>query len=251
MHSREVADPVISKKPHLEEMSCSEQPEDDLQNSQVARSKLGRPVLILMLTLIWAIFSVETLLSGIMMSLAPYITSAFGQHIWTPIVMVFSQIVGGVTNLSIAKVLDVFGRHNGFLLCTVLGCGGLVSLTLCQSIEAFAAAQVLFTVDHSGLQYTLSVLIADNSTLQNRGLVQALCTSPVIITCWSAGPVASKFLDGAGWRWCLGLFAILFPIITLPLYIQLYLLNRKARLSVSAIISSDRRNFMQSCRHHA
>lgn len=167
--------------------------------------------------IIWLIYFVEGLLAGITNALNPYVTSAFAQHSLTPTVIILSSVIGGVTNLTLAKILDVFGRPQGFFVCIVLATVGLVMMAACNNVEAYAAAQVFYTVGNSGVQYSLSVFVADTSSLRNRGLMQAFVSAPNLITCWLAGPVSSAFLDGAGWRWAFGTCTIVVPAITLPL----------------------------------
>jgi MFS family permease len=196
------------------------------------------------------IYFVEGMLAGVNGALAPYVTSAFALHSLTPTVSIISTIIGGVMNLTLAKILDVFGRPQGYLFCICLAVIGLAMTAACNNVEAYAAAQVFYTVGNNGITYSLSVLIADTSSLRNRGLVlvsslwvrtareahsdfafpmlQAFSSSPSIITCWLAGPISSAFLSGAGWRWCFGVFTILVPAVTLPLLGLLIYNYRKA-----------------------
>ncbi len=79
------------------------------------------------------------------------------------------------------------------------------------------------------MTYTLSIFIADTSALKNRALVFAFANSPYIITTWISGPLATAFLDGPGFRWGFGTFAIVTPVVTLPL-LGLFAYNfRKAK----------------------
>ena len=174
--------------------------------------------LILAYVMIWLTYFVEGMLSGAAVALAPYVTSAFAEHSLTPTVGILSSVIGGVTNLTIAKVLDVFGRPQGYLFCICLATVGLIMMAACNNVEAYAAAQVFYTVGNNGLQYSLSVFVADTSSLRNRGLMQAFASSPYMITCWLAGPISSGYLNGPGWRWCFGTFTFLVPAITLPLF---------------------------------
>ncbi|KAL9057939.1 MAG: hypothetical protein Q9206_002153 [Seirophora lacunosa] len=168
--------------------------------------------------IIWLIYFVEGMLSGTNAALTPYVTSAFAQHSLTPTIGILSSVIGGVTNLTLAKILDVFGRPQGFLFCICLATVGLIMMAACNNVEAYAAAQVFYTVGNNGLQYCLGVFVADTSSLRNRGLMLAFATSPNLITCWLAGPISSAYLGGPGWRWCFGTFTILVPAITLPLF---------------------------------
>lgn len=173
--------------------------------------------LIFAYVMIWLVYFVEGMLAATSSSLLPYVTSAFAQMPLTPTVSIISSVVGGVTNLTLAKILDVFGRPQGFLFCVLIATVGLAMMAGCNGVEAYAAAQVFFTVGNNGLQYSLSVFVADTSQLRNRGLMQALVNSPNLITCWLAGPISQGFLDGPGWRWAYGMFTIMIPCVTLPL----------------------------------
>ena len=180
-------------------------------------------------TMIYLIYFVETLLSGTTAALIPYVTSAFSMHSLTPTVSILSNVVGGVTNLTIAKIIDVFGRPHGFILCVILGTMGLLLMTVCEGVGTYAAAMIFHTVGNNGVQYILSVFIADTTKLENRALMQALMNSTGLITGWVAGPLAQRYLNGLGWRWAFGMFSVLVPLVTLPLFGLLVWKYRKAK----------------------
>ncbi|THV48775.1 hypothetical protein BGAL_0228g00090 [Botrytis galanthina] len=173
--------------------------------------------LVIAYIMIWITYFVQGLVSGVSGSLLPYITSDFALHSLTPTTSILSAVIGGVTNLSIAKVLDIFGRPQGYILCAVLCTVGLAMSAGCNNVEAYAASQVFYTVGINGIGYSLSVFVADTSSLRHRGLMQAFVSSPNLITCWLSGPISTAFLNGRGWRWAYGTFAILVPLVTFPL----------------------------------
>ena len=154
--------------------------------------------LVIAYAMIWVTYFVEGMLSATTTSLNPYVTSAFAQHSLTPTVGILSSIIGGVTNLTIAKILDVFGRPQGYLFCIVLATVGLIIMAACNNVEAYAAAQVFYAVENNDIQYTLSVFVADTSSIRNRGLMQAFVSTPNLITLWLAGPISSGYLNGPG-----------------------------------------------------
>jgi energy-converting hydrogenase Eha subunit G len=82
--------------------------------------------LVVAYVMIWFVYFVQGLVSGISGTLLPYVTSAFAEHSLTPTTSVIIAVIGGVTNLSIAKVLDIFSRPQGYLLCIVFTTIGLV-----------------------------------------------------------------------------------------------------------------------------
>lgn len=60
--------------------------------------------------MLWTTYFVNGMLGSIVAALNPYVTSAFALNSLTPIVSVLSSVIGGVTNLTLAKDFDVFGR---------------------------------------------------------------------------------------------------------------------------------------------
>ncbi|KAF2258812.1 transferase family protein [Lojkania enalia] len=210
----------------------------------------SKTALIVAYIILWIIYFVETMLTGVTIALGPYVTSAFALHSLTPTVYILSGVIGGVTNLTIAKIIDVFGRSHGFLFCLCLGTVGLIMMAACNGVEAYAAAMIFHTVGNNGVQYIMSVFIADTTKLRNRGLMQALMNSASLVTCWLAGPVSEGFLNGPGWRWCFGMFSILVPFATLPLFGLLTNNYLKAKRMGLVPVRTSSRNFMQSFIHY-
>lgn len=206
--------------------------------------------LIIAFVLIWLVYFVQGLVSGVSSSLIPYITSDFALHSLTPTTSVISSVVGGVTNLSIAKTLDIFGRPQGFLLCAVLATLGLVMSAACNNVEAYAASQVFYTVGINGIGYSLSVFVADTTSLRHRGLIQSVCGSPTIITAWLGGPISTAFLKGASWRWAFGMESILVPAVTLPLFGLFMYHYRKAKKEGLVPHRASGRTFFESVAYY-
>lgn len=78
--------------------------------------------------------------------LTPYVTSAFAQHSLTATTGVMSGIIGGVSKLTLAKILDIWGRPQGFLVVVLIMTLGLIMMAACNNVETYAAAQVFYWV---------------------------------------------------------------------------------------------------------
>lgn len=57
----------------------------------------------------------------------------------------------------------------------------------------------------------------------------AFATSPYIAFSWVGGPISQSVLDGPGWRWGFGIWALVLPVVVLPLAALLEWNQRKAR----------------------
>ncbi|KAJ3522901.1 hypothetical protein NM208_g12670 [Fusarium decemcellulare] len=189
-----------------------------VQNMQAITSVWTRPALITAYISIWIIYFVDSMQQANSTALKPYVTSAFQSHSLTPTTDIMSSIIGGVFKLTLAKILDVFGRPQGYFLSLCLLTLGLVMMAGCNGVETYAAAQVFYWVGYNGLDYSLTIFIADTSALKNRALMLAYASSPYIITTWITGYMTTDFLNGPGFRWGYGVFCIITPAVTLPLF---------------------------------
>ncbi|KIX04949.1 uncharacterized protein Z518_05820 [Rhinocladiella mackenziei CBS 650.93] len=142
----------------------------------------------------------------IMSPLLPYVYSEFRAHSLIPTASIVSSVVGAVSRLPLAKVLDVWGRAIGFALTLLIFTIGTMMMAACEDVVTYCVASVFFWTGFDGMSYALFVLIADHFPLRIRGIMFGLYNSPWLITTWIGAPVATAFLRGAGWRWSLGHF---------------------------------------------
>lgn len=211
---------------------------------------------------IWIIAFVNSLEQSMGFILTPYVTSHFKMHSLTSATGVMSYIIGGLTKLPLAKLIDIWGRPQGYIVMVASLTLGLVLMAACNSVELYAAAQIFYWIGHNGMEYVTSVFVADTSRLKNRGLMFAFLSSPFIITSWIAGPLVTAYLGieiidgqkvdaGIGWRWVYGTFAIIVPIVAFPLF-ALYQWNyRKAiKMGLMPLERSDR-SFIESVKYYS
>ncbi|KAK3306075.1 major facilitator superfamily-domain-containing protein [Chaetomium strumarium] len=206
--------------------------------------------LILAYVTIWCIFFVDAMQQGMSTSLTPYVTSAFQSHSLTAATSIFSSLIGGLFKLPLAKILDIWGRPQGFIVMMICLTIGLAMMAGCNNVETYAAGQVFYWVGYNGITYSISIFIADTSALKNRALMFAFASSPYIITVWIGGPLANAFLNGPGFRWGFGAFAIITPFICSPLLVLFYINYRKARRMGLIPDRNSGRTWMQSFKHY-
>ncbi|CAJ2511705.1 Uu.00g073300.m01.CDS01 [Anthostomella pinea] len=199
---------------------------------------------------IWVIYFVDAMQQGTSTLLTPYVTSAFAEHSLTATTGVMSSIIGGVSKLTLAKILDVWGRPQGFMLTMLLMTLGLVMMAACNNVETYAAAQVFYWVGYNGISYTISVFIADTSALKNRGLMLGFLSSPYIATVWITGPISQSLISGIGFRWGFGIFAIITPLMCLPLFFLFTWNQRKAKKMGVLVPRNSGRTLLQSIKYY-
>jgi MFS family permease len=173
-----------------------------------------------------------------------------------------SYIIGGLTKLPLAKLIDIWGRPQGYIVMVGSLALGLVLMAACNSVELYCAAQIFYWIGHNGTEYVVSVFVADTSRLKNRGLMFAFLSSPFIITSWISGPLVTAYLGpGVGgdpeavpsirWRWIYGTFAIIVPILALPLFALFQWNYRKASKAGLMPLESSDRSFIQSLKYYS
>ncbi len=59
---------------------------------------------------------------------------------------VMSSIIGGVLKLPLAKILDIFGRPQGFAIMASFLVVGLVLMAACNNVQTYAAAQIFYWI---------------------------------------------------------------------------------------------------------
>ncbi|CZT10869.1 probable transporter (major facilitator superfamily) [Rhynchosporium agropyri] len=181
-----------------------------------------------LLCFIWLLFLTNGMRLSILASLLPYVTSDFKSHSLMTTIEIVSSAMAAATYIPVAKMLDVWGRAEGFAVLVVFSTIGLILMAVSQNLATFCAAQIFYSVGFSGLIYVVCVLAADSTNLRNRGLAFAFTSSPYMITAFAGSKAAEGFLKHVNWRWGFGCFAIILPIVTMPLFLILKLNLRKA-----------------------
>ncbi|KAI8641662.1 major facilitator superfamily domain-containing protein [Parasitella parasitica] len=198
---------------------------------------------------IWLLYFVNAMQSSILYNLIPYVTSDFSSHSLLNVIYVVASAISAAVYIPLAKILDVWGRAEGFLLMATFATLGLVLMAVCQNLATFSAAYVFYSIGFGGMTFSVDVITADSSKLKNRGLAYAFTSSPYIITAFAGAKAAEGFYYNISWRWGFGTFAIVFPIVAAPLYFILKFNLRKARKERKVAPEDSGRTFLQSVWH--
>lgn len=221
-----------------------------VQAMEATTKTWSRKSIIIAYVMIWFIYFMDALQQGMTNQLTPFVTSSFRLHTLTGTTGIFAYLIGGLFKLPLAKILDIWGRPQGYAVCLALLTLGLVMMAACQNVETYAAAQVFYWVGYNGLLYTLSIFVADTSALKARGLMFAYISSPFIITTWAAAPLAEAFYKGPGWRYAFATMSIVIPFMSLPL-LWLFIHNyRKAKAAGLVPNLRSGRTFAQSAKYY-
>ncbi|OAA55529.1 Major facilitator superfamily domain, general substrate transporter [Niveomyces insectorum RCEF 264] len=179
--------------------------------------------------LIYLINFTSAMQQSIQQNLTPYVTSSFSAHGLLSTVGIVSTVIGGVSSLTIAKIIDIWGRIEGFCFMLLLITLGMIMKAVCKNVETYAAAQTLYWVGYLGLQYILSVVMADMTTLKNRMVIFGINQTPTIATVFAGSKISQLYYDNLNFRWAFGSWAIILVGVCIPIFAIFLLQARKAK----------------------
>lgn len=156
-----------------------------------------------------------------------------------------ASIITAVSKPPIAKVSDVLGRAEAYIFtitCYIL------SYILCASSKTFniyAGGYVFYSVGQAGTAILNSTVVSDISSMRWRGFVYNILYIPFLITPWVSAFIVDSVVNGIGWRWGIGMFAILMPFCASFIIVTLLVFERRAKRS--GLILTERLNLFTFC----
>lgn len=193
---------------------------------------------------------VDMLLVSIQTNLNPYVTSSFGQHGLLATISIVSSILGGTSSFTIAKIIDIWGRMEGFLVMLLIIVVGLIMKATCENVETYAAAHTLYWVGHIGLLYVINIIIADMTSLRNRMIMITLTGTPTIATVFAGPAIAELFYNKSNFRWAFGAFCIILVAVSIPAVVIMFINQRKASRAGMLPEKTSTRTPLQSVKYY-
>ncbi|KAI1868381.1 hypothetical protein JX265_007204 [Neoarthrinium moseri] len=163
---------------------------------------------------------------------------------------ILAAIVGSVLKLPIAKVLNLWGRAEGFLVFELIYLVGIIIIASCSDANSFAAGYVLYWIGYDAVYFIMDVFIADTSGLRNRAFAFAFVSTPFICTAFTGPLAAQSFLTMTTWRWAVGSFAIIMTFVFTPLAVVFKFFQMKAEKQGLFKKERSGRTIWQSTKHY-
>jgi MFS family permease len=200
---------------------------------------------------IYVVYFEIALMSTITGYLGNYANASFSTSQLLSVSSVMSSIIGGVLRLPTAKIIDIWGRAEGFFIMMCICIVGLIIFAASNNVQTYAAASVIYYIGYDGMYYVMTVFIADTTRLKHRILMLAISQTPFICTAFTTPYAVASFVSGAGWRWGYGTFAIVTPVACLPLCGVFYYYQRKAeKMGLYKRTESPARGWFQTITHY-
>lgn len=154
-------------------------------------------------------------------------TSSFSMHAELGAVNTASQIIRAVSKPFIGKLADITSRPTTYLVVLVFYAIGFAVAASCTNLAAYTVGISFTAFGKSGLDLLGDIIVGDLTTLQWRAFWGGMLSTPFLVTTFVNGFIADSFIPEK-WRWGLGMFAIMMPVLLIPAIWTLYGMQRKA-----------------------
>lgn len=156
-------------------------------------------------------------------------TSAFGLHSQLGAVNTANQIIRAISKPFIGKLADITSRPTTYLTILAFYAVGFAVAASAENFPSYTVGICFTSVGKSGLDLLSDIIVADLTPLEWRGFFSACLSLPFVVTVPINGFIVEGFEDN--WRWALGMFAILVPILLIPAIVTLYAMQRRGEKS--------------------
>lgn len=92
------------------------------------------------------LYFVNALQSSILSSLLPFVTSNFESHSLLNVIYIVADALSAAIYVPLSKIMDVWGRPQGFAFMTTLATIGLIMMAACHNLPTFCAAYVRLSI---------------------------------------------------------------------------------------------------------
>ncbi|KAL1878106.1 hypothetical protein VTK73DRAFT_8067 [Phialemonium thermophilum] len=194
------------KLPHTEQTGVA-----TIEAAQAIWGKTGRYLIIAGLAMIMILYELD---NSTVYVYNNYSTSSFNALSKLATLSTASTIIFAVVKPPIAKLSDVIGRGYTYVITISFYILAYILMASATSINSYAAGSVFYSVGQSGTNIMNDIVISDITTARWRAFAIGLSFFPFLITPWVSAFIVDSVVrvGGIGWRWGIGMFAILMPV---------------------------------------
>lgn len=156
-------------------------------------------------------------------------TNDYQSHSLLATVNVVRSVVAAAGQPLYARLSDVFGRTELFIVSILFYVVGTIIESQAYDVQRFAGGAVLYQLGLTGASLMLEIIIMDNSFMNWRLVASFVPALPFIINTWISGNITEDI--GTAWSWGIGMWAIILPVASIPLVICMYHMQWRAHKS--------------------
>ncbi|SCV73286.1 BQ2448_7212 [Microbotryum intermedium] len=164
-------------------------------------------------------------------------STSFEAHSTLATISAIQAVFQAVSQPPIAKIADVAGRVEAYqlesgkkmLTCAHVVRVGYAIVAAAPSVYVYAVGNSIHILGITGLFLLQAIIIADISSTRNRVFWSISPSLPGAVNVWVSGDISGSVLSHTSWRWGIGMFCILIPVMALPIILTLGIGMRKHR----------------------
>ncbi|KAI6913887.1 hypothetical protein KC334_g1102, partial [Hortaea werneckii] len=154
--------------------------------------------------------------------------SAFSHHAELGAVNTASAIIRAISKPFLGKLSDITSRPTTYVVVLVVYAVGFAVAASSQTFAAYIVGNSFTAFGKSGLDLLSDIIVGDLTPLQWRGFWGGMLSTPFLVTTFINGFISDSFVPD-NWRWGLGMFAIMIPVLLIPAIWTLYGMQHKAK----------------------
>ncbi|KAH7120865.1 major facilitator superfamily domain-containing protein [Dendryphion nanum] len=189
--------------------------------------KSGRLLLWILIGSIGLTMFAYALDQGITSQFTVIAASAFSRHAEIGAVSTAASIIRAISKPFLGKMSDITSRPTCYVIVLVFYIIGFVVAATCNDIGAYIIGISFTAFGKSGLDLLSDIIVADLTPLEWRAFWSGLLSAPFLVTTFVNGFIAESLIPDK-WRWGLGMFAIMMPVLLIPAIWTLYGVQRRA-----------------------
>ncbi|QEL61611.1 hypothetical protein CJJ09_003759 [Candidozyma auris] len=161
--------------------------------------------------------------------LTSYATNGFDNHSLLSTVSVIRSVMAAASLPFFARMSDMYGRCELLLVAVLFKAIGSLIESQAYDVQRYAAGAVIDAFGQAGIKVMLRLVMSDNSKMNWRLFAISIVTCPYIINTWISGNVVTSLTDHYSWNYSIGMWAFIFPISNIPLFVCLVWTRLKLR----------------------
>ncbi|KAE9569200.1 Siderophore iron transporter 1 [Colletotrichum fructicola] len=159
----------------------------------------------------------------------PTATSSYATHSLLASINVLRSVIAAAAQPTSAKIADVFGRVELICVSVLFYVVGTIVEACATNVSYFSGGAVLYQIGYTMIMLLVEVIIADITSTRARLLFSYIPALPFIINTWVSGNISQLVLLQSTWQWGIGMWCIIYPVLSLPLIISLSIVGRRAK----------------------
>ncbi|KAI5449401.1 ferrioxamine B transporter [Naganishia albida] len=157
-----------------------------------------------------------------------YATNSYADHSLLSTINVLRSVIAAAAQPTAAKIADVFGRIELIIISVIFYVVGTIVEATSDGVSQFCGGAVLYQIGYTMIILLVEVIVADLTSTRARLFFSFVPALPFVINTWVSGDITEAVLARTTWNWGVGMWAIIYPVCTIPLLVMLLIAQHRA-----------------------